>query len=91
MGNAPAAVPEEALRERELTRTGTGFSDVSHNGASPKRSSAKSGKGQVHTNGSLPGAPLRNGKLQSPANGHADLHANGSTDLEDIELGTQVG
>ena len=93
VGNAPAAVPEEALHERELTRTGSRLDGAAINSAaSPKR--AKSGKGLAHTNGGLPGAPLppRNGKLQAPAaNGHADLHANGSADLGDIELGTQVG
>ena len=90
VGNAPAAVPEEALREREINRTGSGFAGAATNGASPKGAGARSGKGQALANGGLPGAPPSNGKLQAPANGHAELHANGSADLGDIELGTQV-
>ena len=82
VGSAPAAMAEEALQEREINRTGSGFASISRKGSRNGRAAANGHAANGHANGEH----ARNGGGAPPVSRRKSLTSNGS-ELIDIELG----
>ena len=83
VGSAPAAMAEEALQEREINRTGSGFATLSRKGSRNGRAATNGHAANGHAIGHANGAVKDS---VPPVSRRKSLTSNGS-ELIDVELG----